>query len=73
MHLDEGRLRDLVADATARESFVVCHDTLPYGTYPDAKPAICRGFFDRYSTAALRIIERLFGFVECDPPGTAPQ
>ena len=70
MQLDKGRLRDIVTEATARGSFVVCHDTLPNGPHPDAKPAICRGFFDRYTTAALQLIGRLFGFVEIDPPGT---
>lgn len=41
----------------------------PYSQYPEVKPAICRGFADRYSTQALQVIERTFGFVEIDPPG----
>ncbi|MFI9643551.1 HAD domain-containing protein [Micromonospora sp. NPDC051925] len=69
MHLTEGRLRDLVAEARQNESFVVCHDTLPYHRDAGVKPAICRGFADRYSTQALQVIERLFGFIEVDPPG----
>ncbi|WP_431895527.1 HAD domain-containing protein [Micromonospora haikouensis] len=69
MHLAEGRLRDLVAEARQNESFVVCHDTLPYHRDAGVKPAICRGFADRYSTQALQVIERLFGFIEVDPPG----
>ncbi|MEU5554293.1 hypothetical protein ABZ738_31430 [Micromonospora sp. NPDC047793] len=68
MRLSEGRLRDLVAEARRDESFIVCHDTLPYSRHPGAKPAICRGFADRYSTQALQVIERLFGFLEVDPP-----
>lgn len=68
MHLADGRLRDLVREATGRESFVICHDTLPHGPHPDTAPAICRGFYDRYHTTALQIIDRLFGFIECDPP-----
>ncbi|MFG1888102.1 hypothetical protein ACGFIR_09560 [Micromonospora sp. NPDC049051] len=68
MHLSAGRLRDLVTEARHRESFIVCHDTLPHYLYPEASPAICRGFADRYRTQALQLIERLFGFVEVDPP-----
>ncbi|MFE9690662.1 hypothetical protein [Micromonospora sp. NPDC005806] len=71
MHLTPGRLRDLVAEARARESFIICHSTLPHYKHPDAKPAICRGFADRYHTQALQLIERLFGFVEVDPPQPA--
>ncbi|GIG86938.1 hypothetical protein Pen02_18740 [Plantactinospora endophytica] len=69
MHLGEGRLRDLVTQARRVERFIVCHDTLPHHKYPQVKPAICRGFADRYSTQALQVIERLFGFIEVDPPG----
>ena len=68
MHLRQGRLRELVAHALARESFIVCHATLP-GMYPDTQPAVCRGFVDRYSTQALQVISRLWGFAEVDPPG----
>ncbi|MET8837544.1 hypothetical protein ABZV78_27025 [Micromonospora sp. NPDC004540] len=71
MHLAPGRLRDLVTEARQRESFIVCHDTLPQYRHPQAKPAICRGFADRYRTQALQLIERLFGFVEVDPPHSA--
>jgi hypothetical protein len=43
MRLREGRLRDLVEEARADESYIVCHSTLP-GMAPDnVKPAICRG------------------------------
>nr|WP_319461444.1 hypothetical protein [Micromonospora sp. RTP1Z1] len=71
MHLTPGRLRDFAAEARRRESFIVCHSTLPHYKHPDAKPAICRGFADRYQTQALQLIERLFGFVEVDPPQPA--
>ena len=54
--------------ASAAGSFIVCHSTLPHYLYPDVQPAICRGFADRYRTQALQLIERLFGFVEVDPP-----
>lgn len=72
MHLSEGRLRDLVTETRRDESFIVCHDTLPHHRHPSVKPAICRGFADRYSTQALQVIGRLFGFVEVDPPDEDP-
>jgi hypothetical protein len=72
MHLAEGQLRDIVTHALADERFVICHDTLPYGQYPHARPAICRGFFDRYSTTALTVIALMFGFLHVDPPGDDP-
>ncbi|MGW3607799.1 hypothetical protein [Micromonospora sp. NPDC005161] len=68
MRLTPGRLRDLVAQARRRESFIICHDSLPHYLYPEARPAICRGFADRYRTQALQLMELLFGFVEVDPP-----
>lgn len=71
MRLAEGRLRQLVAETRSRESFIICHDTLPYHRSPGVKPAICRGFFGRYFTQALQIIGRLFGFIEVDPPTQA--
>ncbi|MEU5565510.1 hypothetical protein [Micromonospora musae] len=73
MHLGPGRLRALVTQARERDSYIVCHDTLPHYLYPQAKPAICRGFADRYRTRALQLIERLWGFVEVDPPQPAVQ
>lgn len=68
MHLEPGQLRDLVAAARQQERYIICHDTLPHYLHPQVKPAICRGFADRYRTHALEIIERLWGFVEIDPP-----
>ena len=68
MHLSEGGLRDLVARTLAQDSYVICHDTLPHYLYPDTHPAICRGFADRYTTQALRLITQLWGFTEVDPP-----
>jgi hypothetical protein len=68
MHLEPGRLARMVREAQAAERYIICHDTLPYGQYPDSRPAICRGFFDRYSTLALQLFARLWGFHEVDPP-----
>jgi hypothetical protein len=68
MHLHPGRLRDLVDQARCGDGFIVCHSTLP-GMAPDGlKPAVCRGFADRYDTQALQIMGRLFGFDEIEPP-----
>ncbi|WBB78580.1 HAD domain-containing protein [Micromonospora sp. WMMD882] len=69
MRLADGGLRDLVAEARQNESFVICHDTMPSHRGAGVKPAICRGFADRYSTQALQVIARLLGFIEVDPPG----
>ena len=71
MHLTPGRLKQMVDDALAEGSYVICHATLPYGEHPDAKPAICRGFHDRYTTWRLQVIGRLFGFVHVEPPASA--
>ncbi|MEV6932099.1 hypothetical protein AB0M46_47480 [Dactylosporangium sp. NPDC051485] len=71
MHLATGRLKAIVADAVADGSYVICHDTLPYGNHPDVRPAVCRGFHDRYRTWRLQLIGRLFGFIEVEPPGPA--
>ena len=69
MSLTPGRLRYLVDQARTRDSFIICHETLPYADPPPGvRPAVCRGFHDRYDTAALQIIGRLWGFVEVDPP-----
>ncbi|MEU4677932.1 hypothetical protein [Micromonospora sp. NPDC023737] len=73
MNLGPGRLRALVTQAREQGSYIVCHDTLPHYLYPQAKPAICRGFADRYRTRALQLIERLWGFVEVDPPQPSAQ
>ncbi|HEX8630426.1 MAG TPA: hypothetical protein VF755_19880 [Catenuloplanes sp.] len=70
LHLGTDRLREFINEARRTESYVVCHSTLGY-LYPDTEPAICRGFADRYSTQTLRLIHRLWGFVEVDPPGEA--
>ncbi|WP_327007630.1 hypothetical protein OHA72_10365 [Dactylosporangium sp. NBC_01737] len=68
MHLTTGRLKAIVTDAVADGSYVICHDTLPYGNHPEVKPAVCRGFYDRYRTWRLQVIAELFGFVDVEPP-----
>ena len=73
MQLGPDRLRQFLAQARAGHGFVICHSTLPHYRYPDAKPAICRGFADRYRTTTLQLMQRLWGFVEVDPPGLRPR
>lgn len=72
MFLDPGRLKTLIDEALAADRFIICHATLPYATEdPAVRPAVCRGFYDRYGTLALRLIALMFGFTEIDPPPTS--
>jgi len=71
MHLEPGQLAQLVREAHDNAGYIICHDTLPYSDFPQTKPAICRGFADRYTTPALQIMALLWGFVEVDPPSAA--
>lgn len=62
MSLRPGRVKDMVAEARAEESAIICHSTL------SGDNAACRGFFDRYPTQPLQIAERL-GLIEwVEPP-----
>ncbi|MGI8452279.1 MAG: DUF4314 domain-containing protein [Streptosporangiaceae bacterium] len=74
MHLGPERLRVIIAEALAAGSFVVCHDTLTYGDYPDYGPAICRGFFNAYSSRspALILLQACHRLLEVAPPEAAP-
>ena len=69
MRLSRGRLAQMVADTRRAEGYIICHDTLAYGAHPDAGEALCRGFFDRYSTAFTQVMGRLGAFREVAPPG----
>jgi len=48
MHLGPDRTAAFIRQVLDAGSYVVCHDTLTYGDFPDYGPAICRGFFDAY-------------------------
>ncbi len=61
MHAPAGKVREMVDEARADESAIICHSTL------QGSNAVCRGFFDRYSTLPLQIAERL-GLVLFTPP-----
>jgi hypothetical protein len=72
MSLGPGRLAELINQARAAGTYIICHCSLPNGPYPQIPPAICRGFYDRYDTQALQVARRLWGFVEVDPPQPKP-
>lgn len=55
--LAPGRVDEMVAEATANQSAITCHETY------DVDNAVCRGFFDRHPTAPLQIAERV-GIIE---------
>lgn len=67
MHLEPGRVAQMVKDAHRDEGHIVCHSTLD----TDA-PAICRGYADkadRGRSLALRIGRALGWIREIRPPG----
>ncbi|MFJ6167247.1 hypothetical protein ACIQH6_19155 [Micromonospora orduensis] len=71
MHLDPGRLKQMVAEARGAAGYIICHSTLPYAGSP-VPPAVCRGFADRYHTRQLQVMKRLWGFVDVEPPEPDP-
>jgi hypothetical protein len=71
MKLRAGRLRSMINEALQEgQQGIICHDTLTYGAHPDFGPALCRGFYQAYGPQNnfIRIMERLGGFTEVDPP-----
>jgi hypothetical protein len=66
--LSNARVTEFIRDAVARDTYIVCHSTLPATAPPGVKPAVCRGFADRYTTRDLRLIRALWDFTEVDPP-----
>lgn len=52
MHLEAGRLGNLVTENIEAESALQCHKTLPYSPEQIAG-AVCRGFYDSYKFATL--------------------
>lgn len=72
MRLNRGRVREMVTEACRDERFVICHQTLPESAPAGFRPAVCRGFYDRFSTAALQIAGRLWGYLVVALPGMTP-
>ena len=63
MQLNRGRLRDMVQESHARDTNVVCHQTLS-----EKFGAFCRGSVDDRVGQLARIGERLGGWELVDPP-----
>lgn len=70
MHLNPGRLQDLVRQNLAADAALVCHQTLTYGDHPEFGAALCRGFFDSYGhyVNLIRIMGRLGGINDTIAP-----
>ena len=73
MHLGPDRTAAFIRQVLDAGSYVVCHDTLTYGDFPDYGPAICRGFFDAYRnrTRDLLILQAGRRLTEVPPPVVA--
>ena len=73
MHLGPERTAAFIRQVLDAGSYVVCHDTLTYGDFPDYGPAICRGFFDAYRdrTRDLLILQAGRRLTEVPPPVVA--
>ena len=65
MHLEDGRVEEMVAEAQRDESAIVCHKTL--GT---SENAACHGFFRRHASGPMQIADRLGFITYVDPPDT---
>lgn len=67
MCLNPGCLKGMIEEARANESCIPCHSTI-HGA--DVKPAVCRGYFDRYATIVwtLRFAIAQGWIVFDDPP-----
>ena len=63
--LADGRFKSLVQEAVRDESYIICHSTLT----DNRDEAICRGFYDNFSTNTLRVWGRIgSGYNEVEPP-----
>jgi hypothetical protein len=67
---DSETVRTVIKANLEAGSALTCHETLPYGPYPDFGEAVCRGFFDSYGeqSQAIQIAQRLIGLQEVEPP-----
>ena len=70
MYLGPERTAAFIRQVLAAGSYVVCHQTLTYGDFPDYGPAICRGFFDSYRDRSrnLLILQAGRRLTEVPPP-----
>ncbi len=70
MYLGPERTAAFIRQVLDAGSYVVCHQTLTYGDFPDYGPAICRGFFDSYRdrSRVLLILQAGRSLTEVPPP-----
>ncbi|MDZ5447709.1 hypothetical protein U2F26_34240 [Micromonospora sp. 4G57] len=68
MHLSAGRLRDLVTETRRRERSSSATTPSPTTSTPKPSRRSAVASPTATGTQALQLIERLFGFVEVDPP-----
>jgi hypothetical protein len=69
MHLEPGRLAEIVKANRDRETLLTCHQTLPYGDHPDFGPASCFGFWERFGKDLLAgRLARMIGIQRVKPP-----
>ena len=70
MYLGPERTAAFIRHALDAGSYVVCHETLTYGDFPDYGPAICRGFFDAHRDRSrdLLILQAGRRLTEVPPP-----
>lgn len=73
MHLPPGYRDQLVDGALARDSWIVCHATLPDTGHPHGTQAICRGFWDLHARDSLgcRLATAFGGPIHTPPPNEA--
>lgn len=64
MHLNEGRVKSMVADVVRGDSFTQCHKTL--GCEP-GRGALCHGMTKRHEGDLVRTFRRLGAIEEVDP------
>jgi hypothetical protein len=70
MRLEPGYLQRIIRDNVENGALLTCHQTLPYGDFPDFGPAACRGFWESHGqhTIAGVIAEYMIGIIEIEPP-----
>jgi hypothetical protein len=62
MQLNSGRVRRMIDQSLAADSFIPCHKTL------GGAQAVCRGFYDRHAEDTLGCrLGAVYGLIEVDP------
>lgn len=66
MHLESGRVKEMVDHCLANDSVIPCHKTI---YVEGVRPAVCRGFFDAYAESIwpLRLAAAL-DYIREEPP-----